>query len=457
MVSRQTAAHMPVAPSLGRLLRGDPRLLARALARLDAVQIAAQLDNLDSSDQRQVMQLLPVERRPEVLEAMRFESAAELIRVLAPEEAATLLDELDSDDAADILQRLDPSSIRAIGSRLDPADVGELEELLTYEPNTAGGIMSPDFVAIHDNVSVAEVVRFLQKEAEDLPEDVFDVYVLDASERLVGAITLRALVISAPDVPVRDVMDKEVLAVEAETDQEIVADIASRYDLVTVPVIDRQQRMLGVVTIDDIVDVLREEATEDILKMAGAGEMLADTRYFAQSLRTRLPWLMGAAVGGLLVAISLSGFEASVAAVPALAAFMPIVAGMGGNIGTQSSTIIVRGLAVGYVERGAIGRIVVREVMLALVIGLLSGAMVSLIAPYAGIDAADPVRLGLVVTGGLMGSMAIAATVGTLMPLALEAANVDPAVATGPFVTTAVDILGLLFYFALATWLMGLG
>lgn len=444
------------AHDLSQMVDGDPRLLARALDRLDDVQIAAQLDNVRADVQDAVLQALPRDRRPDVLDAMRYESAAEIIQRLVPEEAAKLLDDLDADDVADILQRLEPAALRSILDRLDPEDLEEVEDLLTYEPTSAGGIMTPDHVRVSDRVTVGEALRAVQT-TEDLPDHVFYVYVVDDDERLVGLVNLRQLVTSKPDRPVRDVMETDVTTVGVDTDQEVVADVASRYDVVAVPVVDAKHRLLGVVEIDDLVDVMREEATEDILKMAGAGEALADTRDFTASFRARLPWLVGAAVGGILVAISLSGFDDALRQVPALALFMPVVAGMGGNVGTQSSTVVVRGLAVGYVETRTFTRVILREMLLGTSLGVLCGILIALAAWLLGVDdRADPLRLSLVLTGGLVGSMTIAATVGSCVPLALDRINVDPAVATGPFVTTAVDVLGLLFYFTLAAYLLGI-
>lgn len=448
------AALLP-AEDLGKLARGEAKDLARGLSRLDDVQVATQLDNLEPDLQDAILAALPEERRAEVIEAMRYESAAEVIRRLSPEDAADILEDVDSEDVADILGRLSKPELRSILERFDDKeDVDEIEELLAYEQTSAGGIMSVDFIAVHDEVTVAEVSRRLQQ-AEDLPDESFYIYVTDEDDRLVGVVSLRNLVVADPDDEIREAMNTEPVTVLPNTDQEDVAQLASRYDVVAVPVVDEQRRILGIVRIDDIVDVIREEATEDILKMAGAGEALVDTRSFFASFRARFPWLMTAAVGGVLVAMSLSGFEDALRAVPVLALFMPVVAGMGGNVGTQSSTIVVRGLAVGYVEKAKITRLVLRETALGATLGLFYGVVIALCAPLVGRDVGDPLRLGIVLTGGMFGSMTIAALVGSSVPLLLDRFNVDPAVATGPFVTTAVDILGLLFYFSLAAWLLG--
>lgn len=434
--------------------RDEPRRLVRALQRLDKVQIAAQLDNLPPEDQDRILQMLPVDRRADVFGELREETAAEIVRRLDAEKGAVLLDDMESDDVADILGRIEGSQLREILALLDPEDADEVEQLLAYEDDTAGGIMSLDFIRVFDNVTVAEAVRTLQ-EFDDPPDQAFYVYVVDEDERLVGVVSLRMMLTSRRDDPIRDVMRTELRYVDREADQEEVAQVASRYDLVAIPVVDSQRRLVGVITIDDIVDVIREEATEDILKMAGAGEQLFETRAFWSSFRARMPWLGAAAVGGVLVAWALSGFENALEAVPVLALFMPVIAGMGGNVGTQSSTIVVRGLAVGYIESSFLSRLILREMGLGMLLGAIYGALIAVAAPFVGATVEDPLALGAVLTLGMVGSMTIAATVGTSIPLLMHRLEIDPAVSTGPFVTTAVDILGLMFYFWLATVLLG--
>ncbi|MEE9384129.1 MAG: magnesium transporter [Nannocystaceae bacterium] len=345
--------------------------------------------------------------------------------------------------------------MRGILARFDRKEADEIEGLLAYDPASAGGRMHPETIRVGQDVTVAGVIQAIQDQSEHLPDAVFAVYVVDDQQRLVGVVALRKLVVSRPDQPVRSIMTTDVLAVGTATDQEEVAELASRYDLVQVPVLDHQRRLVGVVTIDNIVDVLREEATEDILKMAGAGELLVDTRSFWSSFRVRLPWLVTAAAGGLLVAFSLSRFENALRTVPVLALFMPVIAGMGGNVGTQSSTIVVRGLAVGYVETFKIRRLLLREAALGVAFGIVCGSLIAGAGAWFG-EGVDPLNLGAVLVLGMIGSMTIAATVGTSVPLILHAADIDPAVATGPFVTTAVDILGLLFYFGMATLILGI-
>lgn len=438
------------------LLRaGDKRRLRRVLERLDDVQVAGQLDNLGPLDVLRVLRLLPAGRRGEVIGAMRYEAAALAVAQLAPEEVASLLDDLETDDAVDILGRVDDDKLAQILSRLDKDDADQLEELLAYDEHTAGGLMSPEYFSVLPQATVGEALSALQS-ADEIPDSAFYVYVVDEDERIVGVCSLRMLVTSRPNQVVSDIMLTELITVLPDTDQEDVAELVSRYDVVAIPVVDAQLRMLGVVEVDDVVDVIREEATEDILKMAGAGEDLAEARSFVSSFRARWRWLGAAAAGGMLVATTLSSYHHALASAPTLALFMPVVAGMGGNVGIQSSTIVVRGLAVGFVETARVRRLVLREVSLGSTLGVIYGSAIAVCAWWLHVQE-DPIRMGLVVAAGTAGSMTIAAFVGTCTPLVLDRFGIDPAIATGPFVTTSVDVMGLLFYFWLATVLLGIG
>lgn len=443
-------------PVLGPLVRaGNRRRLRQMLDKLDDVQIASQLDNLDLSDQLAVLRVLTVERRSAVVGAMRFEAAADVISALAPEEAASVVDSLETDDAVDILGRIDAEQLDQILAKLDKDDAEEIEQLLAYDESTAGGLMSPEFLSVSPDATVAEALATIQS-AEEIPEAAFYVYVVDRRDHLVGVCSLRMLVTSRPIQRIADIMLTELITISVNTDQEEVAELVSRYDLVAVPVVDNQRRMLGVIEVDDVLDVIREEATEDILKMAGAGEELSDARSFGSAFQSRWRWLGAAALGGMFVATSLAGFHHALAETPALALFMPVVAGMGGNVGIQSSTIVVRGLAVGYLETFHVRRLIAREVALGSTLGLLYGVVIASSSWWLS-EGTDPLRLGIVVAGGTAGSMTIASAMGTCTPLLLDRLGVDPAVATGPFVTTTVDVMGLLFYFWLSSVLLGVG
>ncbi|RMG99025.1 MAG: magnesium transporter [Deltaproteobacteria bacterium] len=434
----------------------DGRRLRQILARLDPVQIAGRLDNLPSDERLALLQYVEPSRRAEVLEAMRYEAAADVVERLAPDEAARLLDELEADDAVDILGRLDPEQLEEILSRLDAEDADELQDLLAYDENTAGGIMSPEVFRCTPDATIGDVLTMLRS-APEVPESSFYVYVVEADGKLIGQIALHDLVTHDPETKVEDVMDRDVVAVRADMDQEEVADVVGRYDLVSVPVVDEHYRLLGRIDVDDILDVMREEATEDILKMAGAGEELVEAQSLRTAVKVRSRWLSAAALGGLFAAVNLAQFEHELDQMPALAFFMPVVAGMGGNVGTQSATIVVRGLAVGYIGTDRLWQVVLREMFLGAAMGFIYGLVVGAVAVVLGGSTSDPWHLAAVIALGMLGSMTLAAAVGAGVPLLLHRLDVDPAVATGPFVTTTVDVAGLLMYFAFARWLLGLG
>jgi len=278
---------------------------------------------------------------------------------------------------------------------------------------------------------------------------VFYLYITDDDDRLVGIISLRALTTTSSNTTLKDIMIKNVHSIRPETDQEEVARIVAQYNFLAVPVLDSDSKLLGIVTVDDVVDVIREEATEDFLRMAGAGkdrEILLKSSW--ENAKTRLPWLFASWIGGVIAASLIGVFENMLENIIALAAFIPVILGMGGNIATQSSTIIVRGMATGRVNLGGEIKLILKEAQVGLILGTLYGVLLGLFARFIFSDA--PENLGFVVGLSICASMIVAATVGTIIPLILRKLDIDPAVATGPFVTTSIDILGVLFYFLIA-------
>ncbi|MDB9722370.1 magnesium transporter [Candidatus Marinimicrobia bacterium] len=284
----------------------------------------------------------------------------------------------------------------------------------------------------------------------------FYLYTIDNEGALTGVISLRDLVTTPSDTMLKDIMTKKVQTVRPETDQEEVARIVSQYNFLAVPVIDSDEKLLGIVTVDDVVDVIREEATEDFLKMVGAGEdreILLKSSW--ENARIRLPWLFASWIGGIIAAYIIGVFDDVLQNTLALAAFIPVIIGMGGNVGTQSSTMIVRGLATGRVGFENSSKILFKEIRVGLILGVLYGILLGLFAIVRFLDI-SPI-LGLVVGLSICASMLIAATIGSLVPLILDRFDIDPAVATGPFVTTAIDILGVALYFIIAGALFNIG
>ncbi len=368
-----------------------------------------------------------------------------------PVRIVRIFQQLGSNDQANILNLLSEEKVQSILDLMKEEEQEEVEEILGYPEDSAGSIMSTDVFTLHEETTAEEAIHSLQY--QDDAEMVFYLYITDDDGCLSGVISLRDLVTTPPEVLLKDIMTKHVHYVRAETDQEEVASIVSLYNYLALPVVDSENTILGIVTVDDVVDVIREEATEDFLQMAGAGkdrEILLKNSW--ENARSRLPWLFASWVGGVVAASIIGAFEHILEVTMALTAFIPVIIGMGGNIGTQSSTIVVRGLATGRVNIGDDFKLILKETSVGLILGVLYGLMLGLFAIFKFIDA--PPMLGLVVGLSICLSMLIATFIGTLVPLLLRKMDIDPAIATGPFVTTSIDILGVAAYFLIATSLL---
>jgi magnesium transporter len=367
------------------------------------------------------------------------------------DDIVVVLESMPSDDVADILGKLPEKKANAILKKMKKEGSAEIEGLLSYEADTAGGIMVPDFIAMRDDTTAGQAIESLQKEYMDV-EMPFYLYVVDEYGKLVGVSSLRQLVVVTPDTPLEDFMSTDIFSVQTDTDQEEVAKLVARYDILAVPVVNDTNELVGIVTVDDVIDIIREEATEDILKMAGAGGEFVETQTVFKSMRIRLPWLFASCIGGIVAFFVIGRFEGSLNRFVYLAAFIPVIMGMGGNIGTQSSTIVVRGLAMGHLNLRDIWSVVFKELAVGLILGLVYGTLIGLVAQarYSLVVVALSVGLAVIC------SMSLAALVGSLIPMLFARINVDPAVATGPFVTTAIDIISVFLYFQIATTLLGI-
>ena len=376
-----------------------------------------------------------------------------LVETLTPKFMADVISEMASDDAADLIEELSDEFAAEIREHMEKADREEVDELLQYDPETAGGLMSPDFMYLDEELSVGEAISKVQKRSED-KEMVFYLYITHGEGKLAGVVSLRELLTNPPHRQLKNIMKSNVLSVATDTDQEEVAHVISQYNLLAVPVVDSSYTLVGIVTVDDIIDVMREEASEAFLQMAGAGK---DTEILLKSTKEnamiRAPWLFASWLGGVMALFIIGAFEEELKQVLALAAFIPIVMGMGGNIATQSSTIVVRGIATGRINMDQFRKIVFKEMRVGIILGILYGAFLGVLAFFGY---AEPKLLGVVVGLSIFFSMAMAATIGTAIPLVLKRFDIDAAVATGPFVTTAIDILGVLAYFMIAKFFLNL-
>lgn len=378
----------------------------------------------------------------------------EVVEVLTPQFMVSVVKEMASDDAADMLEALPDAMAGEIRRMMERGDREEMDELLQYHPQTAGGLMSPDFMALDEEMSVGDAIARIQERSEE-KEMSFYLYILHGDDRkLNGVLSLRELLMHPPYRLLKNIMNPKVIAVATDTDQEEVAHIASQYNFLAVPVVDPSYRLVGIVTVDDIIDVIREEATEDFLQMAGAGkdrEILLKSTF--DNAMTRAPWLFASWLGGIMAMLIINHFQGVLQQVLALASFIPIIAGMGGNIATQASTIVVRGIATGRVNMQELGKLILKEMRVGVLLGAIYGV---LLGALSWVGYATPARLGIVVGLSILFVMTLASTVGTVVPLVLRRLDIDAAIATGPFVTTSIDILGVSGYFIIAKLILGL-
>lgn len=377
----------------------------------------------------------------------------ELVQELTPQYLATIIGAIPSDDAVDILEIIPEELADEIRKHMEQKDREEVEGLLQYHPETAGGLMSPDFMCLEEDLTVGEAISIIQQKSEEM-EMVFYLYIKYGDGKLAGVISLRELLMNTPNRKLKDIMNSNVISVNTDTTQGEVAHVVSQYNILAVPVVDHSFNLVGIVTVDDIIDVIREEATEEFLQMAGAGKdreiLLKST---LDNAMLRAPWLFASWVGGIMAMIIIGSFEDELAKVLALASFIPVVIGMGGNIATQSSTIIVRGMATGRVNMNELLKVVFKELRVGLLLGFVYGIFLGVLSFFLY---RDPVLLGVVVGLSIFIIMAMSATLGTIIPLVLKRFDFDAAIATGPFVTTAIDILGVMMYFYMAKFILGL-
>ncbi len=439
--------------SVKRLLRrGATSHLVKIVNKTHGADLSVLFRSLSLAQQRRLFDMITdVEQKGILFSELEEDTFQDLIEDMPIEAIVEILESMPADDVADIIGRLPEDRSQDILDKMKKAESEEVEDLLRYDDDTAGGIMVPDFIALKEDVTAKEAIESLQTEHSDV-EMAFYLYVVDEYGKLVGVSSLRQLVVIPPETPLKEFMSTDVFSVQTDMDQEEVARIVARYDILAVPVVDDSNRLVGIVTVDDVIDILRKEATEDILKMAGVGEEFVETKSIFKSTRIRLPWLFASCLGGLFAFFIIGKFESSILKYAYLAAFIPVIMGMGGNIGTQSSTIVVRGLATGRLNVRDIWSVVLKELSIGVILGLVYGALIGSVAQLRY----SMVALAISVALAVVSSMSVAALVGSLVPMAFARINIDPAVATGPFVTTAIDIISVFFYFKIATTLLGI-
>ncbi len=406
------------------------------------------LDRLDDREKEGLLELLSDDEIAALIQEMEQFEQISLFRLLRRERAPAVLRTMASDDAVDLLGDLTAGETAALLPLVDD-DTARFSGLLKYPEESAGGIMTTEYISLPADLPVEEAIARLREIAPQA-ETIYYVFVVDEENRLTGVLSLRDLIAAPDGTPLKEIMRRNVISVNAVVDQEEVARVVARYDLLAVPVVDESDHLLGIITFDDIIDVLEQEATEDIYRLAGAGEVTGVELMEAPAFRVawhRTPWLLLSMLGGIMAGYIMSVYESTLESILVLAFFIPVIMDMGGNVSTQSSTIFVRGIATGEIEGKEIWRYLLREVKVGLLMGVLFG---TLVAVSALLWRGNP-ALGLVVGISMTATVSLATIIGTLVPLFFHQVRIDPAITSGPLVTTIKDITGLLIYFWMAT------
>jgi magnesium transporter len=424
--------------------RGELGLFTRRAHEFEPADLAEVLTALDEKQRVSAVQALPPELSSQALAEMPEDAhAGETLAALDPDLAAEIVEELDDDDAADILGELDPTRqeqiLAAVGHRT------EVDQLLRYDEESAGGLMTTHMVTVPDSATAGEALDQIRRQSEEV-EDFYQVFVVDSDRKLVGVLPFKDLVISRPERPVRSFMEEADTFVTPDVDQEDVARLMARYNLPSVPVVTDQHQLIGQVTFDDVIDVVEAETTEDLLRFGGVSADEELGAGWETAVRSRLPWLSINLLTAFLAGGVVYLFQHTIQHTVALAVWMPIIAGMGGNAGTQALAVTVRRLALGLIPVERFSQVVVKEILVGIFNGLVMGIAVGTAAALIG----EGPRLGVVVFLAMTGNLMVAGFAGAFIPILLERLGADPAVASSIFVTTFTDVCGFLLLLGLA-------
>ncbi|MES2798603.1 MAG: magnesium transporter [Bacteroidota bacterium] len=430
----------------------DTSWIKEHVVELHFADIADILDKLSIEEARFLYFQLEEDLKADVLMELEEDIRDRFIASLSSKEIADELENLDSDDAADILGELPEDKIQEVISHMEDDEAAEdIVDLLNYDEDTAGGLMQKEFIKARVDWPVDRCLVELRRQAEDV-DHVYTIYVVDENNKLIGLLSLKRLLFASPKTKIIDLYQgKNVITVKTSDSQEDVAQVMEKYDLVAVPVVDLQNKLVGRITIDDIVDVIKEEADKDFQLATGINDKVEESASIFRISRSRLPWLVIGMFGGILGSQVISGFSLNISKIPALAAFIPLITAMGGNVGVQSSAIVVQSLAKGTTHFKSMGKRLSKEIMVALLNALVLSLLIFGIATWF-----ETMTLGIVVSISLFTVIIFAATMGTIIPLVLDKYKIDPAVATGPFITTLNDVTGLFIYFTIGMLLFSL-
>lgn len=397
-------------------------------------------------DKRDILYRLPENLVADIIDEAEVDEKYEILMEFSENKQKNIIEEMSSDELTDLLGKLDKEQANRILAQMADEDARMVRQLLSYDPDTAAGIMATEFVSLNANMTVEETLKYLQLHGEE-GENINDLYVIDDFDRLKGVILLRELVTKPFDTRISELVHSTVDGILFNTDQEKVGHMFEKYGYLTMPVVDKSNRLLGIITVDDVMQILRDENTEDIHRLGGIDEGEKVDGTLKESVRSRLPWLLINLITAILASSVVSIFEGTIEQVVALATFMPIVAGMGGNAGTQTLTIIVRGLALGELDFNNMKKVFLKEIG----VGIVTGTAIGFVIAVLGYLWEGKIIFGVIIGVAMLLNMIVATISGYLVPLFLKKIKVDPALASSVFVTTFTDVLGFFFFLGLAT------
>ncbi|MEZ4286605.1 MAG: magnesium transporter [Polyangiales bacterium] len=448
-----------IGPDLIETVRTEPALLEDALADFHAEDIAELVEDLDLQDAVAVLRALSDERGADVIERINNQRQVQMLTALNENRAASLLSEMDPDDRVDLLQELEEEDAKSLVLRLSelaPEAAVEVQKLVAYEPDSAGGLMTTEFIKLLPHTSIAHAMHEVRRVGrENEVETVYTIYVCDEYNKLLGVLSLRDLIMAEPEAELQDVMRTKIVHVLPTDDQERVAHEFAKYDFSTMPVTDELGHMLGVVTVDDVVDVVIDEATEDVQMMGGVVPL--EDSYFQTTwfefVWKRGIWLVILFFGQMVTASIVDHHESALQATGKLAIFIPLIMAVGGNAGGQSSSLIIRALAVGELTPRDWARVLSREIVIGLSLGLTLG-LLGFARAWMTDSMIDPIYLAIMVGISIPVNVVISSMIGSLLPLLMRRAGIDPAVSSAPFIATLIDVIGLMIYFTVANFIL---
>ncbi len=416
-------------------------------------------EHVTEDERLKIYTYLSPQEMAEIIEFFDIEDVGFIIKEMDPTYAANILENMSSDDAVDILNTFKNEEIASYLALINREEAADIRSLLQYEEKTAGSIMTTEYIAVNKDMTIKEAMAHI-KEKAPAAESIYYVYVIDHLKKLVGVITLRMLIITDEDETIESIMSERVVFAQASDDQEEIAKLMRDYDFLALPVVDFKQRILGIITVDDILDVIDEEASDDYSKLAAVIDVDQIDSNALDAAKKRLPWLIVLLFLGMITASLIGTFESTLDAVPILAVFIPLIAGMAGNTGTQALAVTVRGIATGDAFNEGVNKRLFRETKTGMITGITCGIIVFIIVIcwrlFSGDTLESGMYLGLIVATAITLSLIVATIAGTLLPLLMHKMKIDPAVASGPFITTINDIISVLIYFSMATTFMEL-